>query len=184
MLVKSPKVLHRRSRRAKKKQQKSVELLREVMIPPNQFTLTCEQIDSNIIVFDGSDPNSPPIKPPDGVQWQSLSVRMLHIPDDHEPNIGPTAPRMDDDVPAFIRLPRQMSLDIIGDVDLEKILSSLTACKPPCPVVMRRVFSLTTVSVFHMPVLVHSHPEILKLLEAIHPLCKHSPNVIGSPWCG
>ena len=106
-----------------------MELLREVMIPPNQFTLTCEQIDSNIIVFDGSDPNSPPIKPPDGVQWQSLSVRMLHIPDDHEPNIGPTAPRMDDDVPAFIRLPRQMSLDIIGEFDLEKILSSLTACE-------------------------------------------------------
>ena len=74
-------------------------------VPPNQFTLTCKQIDSKIIVFDGGDPNSPPIKSPDGVQWQSLSVRMLHIPDDNEQNIGLTAPRMDDDVPAFIRLP-------------------------------------------------------------------------------
>ena len=75
------------------------------------------------------DPNTPLIKPPDGVRWRSLSFRMLHIPHDNEPNIGLTAPRMDEEISAFIRLPRQMSLDIIGDFDLDKILSSLTACE-------------------------------------------------------
>ncbi len=54
---------------------------------------------------------------------------MLHIPDDNEPNIGLTAPRMDDDILAFIWLPHQMSLDIIGEFNLDKILSSLSACK-------------------------------------------------------
>ena len=84
--------------------------------------MTSKQIESKIIVFDGGEPNSPLIKPPDGVRWQSLSVRMLHIPHDNEPNIGLTAPRMDEDISAFIRLPRQKSLDIIGDFDLDKIL--------------------------------------------------------------
>jgi hypothetical protein len=129
MVVKSPKVLHRRSRRAKKKQRKCEKLLREVRAPPNQFTLTCQQIKSNIIVFDGGDRNTPPIKPPDGVQWQSLSVQMLYIPDHNEPNIGLTAPMMDDDISAFILLPRQLSLDIIGEFDLDQILTSLTACE-------------------------------------------------------
>ena len=130
LFVKSPKVLHRRSRRAKKKQRNTEQLLREVTVPPNQFTMTCKQIESKIIVFDGGEPNSPLIKPPDGVRWRSLSVRILHIPHDNDPNIGLTAPRiMDEEISAFIRLPRQKSLDIIGDFDLDKILSSLTACE-------------------------------------------------------
>jgi hypothetical protein len=122
-------VVTSRSRRAKKKQRKCEKLLREVRAPSNQFTLTCQQIKSNIIVFDGGDSNTPPIKPPDGVQWQLLSVRMLHIPHHNEPNIGLTAPRMDDDISAFIRLPRKVSLDIIGEFDLDQILTSLTACE-------------------------------------------------------
>jgi hypothetical protein len=36
---------------------------------------------------------------------------------------------MDDDISAFIRLPRKVSLDIIGEFDLDQILTSLTACK-------------------------------------------------------
>ena len=64
LFVKSPKVLHRRSRRAKKKQRNTEQLLREVTVPPNQFTMTCKQIESKIIVFDGGEPNSPLIKPP------------------------------------------------------------------------------------------------------------------------
>ena len=64
LFVKSPKVLHRRSRHAKKKQQNTEQLLREVTVPPNQFTMTCKQIESKIIVFDGGEPNSPLIKPP------------------------------------------------------------------------------------------------------------------------
>ena len=56
LFVKSPKVLHRRSRRAKKKQRNTEQLLREVTVPPNQFTMTCKQIESKIIVFDGGKP--------------------------------------------------------------------------------------------------------------------------------
>jgi hypothetical protein len=54
---------------------------------------------------------------------------MLHIPHHNEPNIGLTAPRIDDDISVFIRLPRKVSLDIIGEFDLDQILTSLTACK-------------------------------------------------------
>ena len=53
--VKSPKVLHRRARRAKKKDLKIQEILREVIVPQGQVTLSCNEIDSEIIVFDGSD---------------------------------------------------------------------------------------------------------------------------------
>ena len=62
--VKSPKVLHRRAqaRRAKKKHQKTKDFLREVIVPPDQFLLTCNEIDSEIIVFDGGDTTSPQIK--------------------------------------------------------------------------------------------------------------------------
>ncbi len=77
MVVKSPKVLHRRSRRAKKKQRKCEKLLWEVRAPPNQFTLTCQQSKSNIIVFDAGDKNTPPIKPPDGVQWILITYPFL-----------------------------------------------------------------------------------------------------------
>jgi hypothetical protein len=74
--VKLPKVLHRRARCAKKKHQKTQDFLREVIVPPNQFSLTCNKIDSEIIVFDGGDTTSPQIKPPDGIQWRCISIRI------------------------------------------------------------------------------------------------------------
>ena len=52
--VKSPKVLHRRARCAKKKDLKIQEILQEVIVPQGQVTLSCNKIDSEIIVFEGS----------------------------------------------------------------------------------------------------------------------------------
>ncbi len=57
------------------------KLLREVIVPPNQFKLPSQEIDTKIIVFDGGNSTSPPIKPPDGILWRSISVHLLHAED-------------------------------------------------------------------------------------------------------
>ena len=126
--VKSSKVLHRRSRQAKKKQRKIKQLCREVIIPTNQFKLTPIEIDSDVVVFDGGNHSTPPIKPPDGVLWRSISVNKLHVEDETDPNIGLTYP-MIDGVHPFIRMPRRMSLGILDECGLLKISKSLMACK-------------------------------------------------------
>jgi hypothetical protein len=69
-----------------------------------------------------------PIKPPEGLLWRSISVHQLHVDDETQPTLGLTYPKILG-VHPFIRLPRQMSLDIIGEVGLEKITNSLTACE-------------------------------------------------------
>lgn len=124
---KSPKVLHRRSRRAKKKHRKMQDLLREVIVPTSQFRLSPEEIDSDVVVFDGGDQTSSPIKPPDGLVWRSIPVSLLHLEDETRPDIGLTYP-MIDGVNPFIRLPRSMSLSIINDCGIDKITKSLIAC--------------------------------------------------------
>jgi hypothetical protein len=128
MDVRSPKVFHRRLRRAKKRQHKIDEILHEVIVPPNQFKLTPQEIDAEIIVFDGGDSITPRIKPPDDLLWRSISVHQLHVDDETQPTLGLTYPKILG-VHPFIRLPRQISLDIIGEVGLEKITNSLTACE-------------------------------------------------------
>lgn len=124
----SPKVFHRRSRRARKKCMKMNKILREVMVPHNQFKLSHNEIDADIIVFDGGNSTSPPIKPPDDVIWRSISVNDLHVEDDTRLNIGLTYCKVIDIRP-FIRMPRQMSLDIIAEVGLQKITNSLQQCE-------------------------------------------------------
>ncbi len=128
MDVKSPKVFHRRLHRAKKRQHKIDEILREVIVPPNQFKLTLQKIDAEIIVFDGGDSTTLPIKSPDGVLWRSISVHLLHVEDETKPTIGLTYPKILG-VHPFIRMPRQMSWEIIEEVGLEKITNSLRACE-------------------------------------------------------
>ncbi len=93
--VLSPKVLHRRSRRSQKKKQKITKLLREVVVPSNQFKLSTQDIDSEIVVFDGGNISSPPIKPPGDILWRSISVNILYVEDEIDPNIGLTFPMMD-----------------------------------------------------------------------------------------
>ncbi len=56
-------------------------MLREIIVPSNQVTFSPTQIDSKIIVFDGGDDTTPPIRPPDGIKWRSIHVRELFIQD-------------------------------------------------------------------------------------------------------
>ncbi len=59
-------------------------------------------------------------------QWGSISVHLLHVEDETLPNIGLTHPKILG-VHPFIRMPRQMSLAIIADVGLKKLLIH---CRP------------------------------------------------------
>ncbi len=110
------------------KQCKIADLLREVVVPLHQFKLSTDEIDSEIVVFDGGDNTSPPIKPPDGLVWRSISINLLHVEDETDPNMGLTYPEIDG-VNPFIRMPRQMSLNIIQACGLSKITNSLMACE-------------------------------------------------------
>ena len=127
-VVSSPRVLHRRSRRAKKKQQKQLKILKDIVLPDHHFKLSTDEIDQDIIVFDGGDHSTPPIRPPDDIIWRSIPVRQLHIEDEIRCDVGLTF-RQTDGVSSCIRLPRQMSLDIIGECGLTKIHNSLLACE-------------------------------------------------------
>ena len=93
--VSLPKVLHQRLRHAKKKQWKIEKLLHEVNVPPNQFKLTHDEIDSEIIIFDGGDSTTPQIKPLDGILWHCIFVTFFHVEDEHRPNLGLCFPKID-----------------------------------------------------------------------------------------
>ena len=111
------------------------------MVPTNQFKLTPIEIDSDIVVFDGGDPLTPPIRPPDDIIWRSIPVRELHIEDEIRCDIGLIF-RQTDGVSSFIRLPRQMSLDIIGECGLTKIHNSLLACEPSVSPIKKCIHTL------------------------------------------
>ena len=113
---------------SKEKATEIKQICREVIIPTNQFKLTPIEIEPDVVVFDGGDHSTPPIKPPDGVLWRSISVNKLHVEDETDPNIGLTHP-MIDSVHPFIRMPRRMSLSILDECGLLKISNSLTACE-------------------------------------------------------
>ncbi len=102
------------------------KILCEVIVPPNQLKLTPEEINAEITVFDSGNSTSPPIKPPDGVLWHSISVHLLHVKDETLPNIGLTYPKILG-VHPFVRMPRQISLAIIAEVGLKIIINSLQA---------------------------------------------------------
>jgi hypothetical protein len=128
MVVRSPKVFYRRLRCAKKRQRKIDKILCKVIVPPNQFKLTPQEIDAEIIVFDGGDSTTLPIKPPDGVLWRSISVHQLNVDDETQPTLGLTYPKILG-VHPFIQMPRQMTLGIIAEVDLKKNTNSIIACE-------------------------------------------------------
>ena len=90
-----PKDLHRRSHCSQRKKQKITNLLREIVLPTTQFKITTQDIDSEIVVFDGGNISSPPIKPPDDILWRSISVNRLYVEDEFNPNIGLTFPLID-----------------------------------------------------------------------------------------
>ena len=51
-------------------------MLREVVVPYDKIELlTNDDINSQVVVFDGGNDNNPPIHPPDGVLWRCISIR-------------------------------------------------------------------------------------------------------------
>jgi hypothetical protein len=61
-------------------------------------------IDKDIIVFDGGYINTPPIRPPDGMNCCSIQVHDLYIVDEVNGDMGLTFPRINGALP-FICLP-------------------------------------------------------------------------------
>ena len=51
-------------------------------MPLTQVKLSINEIDSEIIVFDGGNESTPPIRPPDDIRWRSIPIRHLHIEDE------------------------------------------------------------------------------------------------------
>ena len=137
-------VRHHRYLRAKKKLKKQQRLLLEVVPPSDQRTFSISKINENIIVFDGGNATCPIISPPKNVKWSRHPVSDLFIPDDIRGDIGLTFRRIDGSLP-FIRLPRDISLSIIGKCGLKKIYNALQACQNLRPPLLRsskkRVFS-------------------------------------------
>jgi hypothetical protein len=67
---------------------KQQRVLREVVIQCNQYKLSIQEIEDDIIVFDGGNPTTPPILPPDGLTWQSIPISKSYDDDETNPNVG------------------------------------------------------------------------------------------------
>ena len=79
-------------------------------------------------MVDGGDIGNPPIIPPVGIIWHSVSVLDLYIPDDSNPLRGLTFPRVDGVLP-FIKMPRGYALAIYGKLTVNDIVSTLEECE-------------------------------------------------------
>ncbi len=107
---------------------KQQRVLCEVVIPCNQYKLSIQEIEDDIIVFDGGNPTTPPILPPDRLTWRSIPISKLYVEDETNPNVGLSCPRINNSLP-FIRLPRISALSIIQSSGLKRIYNTLEACE-------------------------------------------------------
>jgi hypothetical protein len=120
-----PKMRHRCIRRAMKKSKKQQQILTEVKVSAYIKTqiLTTEDIADNVLVFDGGDCNSIPIKPPDGINRTCISVfkdkRVIAI-DETDPHCGPTIGPIHQ-CHAFIHMPHFQSLCILGNSGMTRV---------------------------------------------------------------
>jgi hypothetical protein len=94
-------------------------------VPLTQVKLSINEIDSEIIVFDGGNESTPPIRPPDDIRWRSIPIRHLHIEDELRGNIGLSFQKIEG-VSPFIRLPRQISL---RSVDYQEFMRQCKSAK-------------------------------------------------------
>lgn len=115
----SSSVRRSRYRRAKNKLQKQRSVLQEIVLSPDHVPFSLSDIEDEIIVFDGGNLSSPPITPPETVQWRRHHISDLHIQDDLNGDIGLTFRRIDGCLP-FIRLPEILHLTSLEVVDLLK----------------------------------------------------------------
>ncbi len=108
-------------------------MLTEVILPHSikQKLLSASDIEKEIVVVDGGDDGNPPIRPPERVNWHSLSVREgihLHVQDETDPFRGLTFSRVDGALP-FARLPQRQSLDAIQNFLMKEIFCALEECE-------------------------------------------------------
>jgi len=132
-----PRVIHRRMRRSKNKRMKQEAMLREMIVPTTQYKFSRTEIDNEIIVIDGGTHPCPPICPPKGIKWRSISIQDLHIEDETNGSVGLSYPKMNGISP-FICLPRAISLDIISNIGLSQIYDALHECQALRLVSLRR----------------------------------------------
>jgi hypothetical protein len=113
------KLHHPCNRRAKRKYKNQNQLLTEVVVPVyvQNNLLTHHDVEKDILVFDRGDSNNPPIKPPNGVNWQQISIsgeKFIVTLDQNDHNCGLTYAHLDETRP-FIRMPQVQSLSLLGD---------------------------------------------------------------------
>jgi hypothetical protein len=70
----------------------NVSVLHEVAILCNQHKLSIQEIEDEVIVFDGGNPKTPPILPPDGLTWWCKPISDLYVEDKTNPNLGLSCP--------------------------------------------------------------------------------------------
>ncbi len=94
--------------------------------------LTNHDVEKDILVFDGGDSDNLPIKPPNGVNQQQISIseeKCIVELNHNDPSCGLTYAHLDDTCP-FVHMPRVQSLSILGDRGgMILIQNALNACK-------------------------------------------------------
>ncbi len=139
----------------RKKFNKQQHVLREVAIPCNQHKLLIPEIEDEVIVFDGGNPKTPPILPPDGLTWWCMPISDLYVEDKTNPNLGLSCTWVNNSL-IFIWLPRSDALSIIASSDLNRIYAAIVACeklrKSLLFEVNESVYSLITANASCLPV--------------------------------
>ncbi len=79
---------HHRNCCARKKFNKQQRVLCAVAIPCNQHKLLIQELEDEVIVFDGGNPKTPPILPPDGLTWRCMPMSDLYVEGETNPSLG------------------------------------------------------------------------------------------------
>ncbi len=116
------------NRHARKKFNKQQRVLREVAILCNQHKLSIQETEDEVIVFDGGNPKTPPVLPPDGLTWRCMPISDLYVEDNTNPNLGLSCPWVNNSLP-LIWLPYSNALSIIASSGLNRIHAALEACE-------------------------------------------------------
>ncbi len=126
---------HCRNCHVRKKFNKQQRVLREVAILCNQLKLSIQEIEDAVIVFDGGNPKTPPILPPDVLTWWCMPISDVYVEDKTNPNFGLSCPWVNNSL-TLVWLPRSDALSIIASSGLNRIYPALEACeklrKPSC----------------------------------------------------
>jgi hypothetical protein len=77
---------------ARKKFNKQKRVLCKVVIPCNQHKFLIQEIEDEVILFDGGNLENPPILLPDRLTWQCMLISDLYVEDNTNPNLGLSCP--------------------------------------------------------------------------------------------